>query len=93
MWQRKLDVDVLVHGATHQYGTFEKEGKFFVNPGSITGAFSFLNGCAQGWVHAAMHGVLNCATRGPIRVFPRRQGVKHMSGLPFLDVPYLRNGF
>lgn len=28
---------------THQYVAFEHEGKLFVNPGSITGAFSFLN--------------------------------------------------
>jgi vacuolar protein sorting-associated protein 29 len=43
MWQRRLDVDVLVFGGTHQYVAFEHEGKLFVNPGSITGAFSFLN--------------------------------------------------
>lgn len=35
MWQRRLDVDVLVHGGTHQYGVFEAEGKFFVNPGPM----------------------------------------------------------
>jgi|UniRef100_A0A7S4FFQ8 vacuolar protein sorting-associated protein 29 len=44
IWQRRLDVDVLVYGGTHQYVTFEYEGKFFVNPGSITGAFSCLDG-------------------------------------------------
>ena len=45
MWQRRLDVDVLVYGGTHQHVTFEHEGKFFVNPGSITGAFSLLDRC------------------------------------------------
>eukprot|EP00992_Anisonema_acinus_P011953 TRINITY_DN7789_c0_g1_i2.p1 TRINITY_DN7789_c0_g1~~TRINITY_DN7789_c0_g1_i2.p1 ORF type:complete len:184 (-),score=37.35 TRINITY_DN7789_c0_g1_i2:52-603(-) len=43
MWQRKLDVDVLIFGGTHKYETFEFEGKFFINPGSITGAFSNLS--------------------------------------------------
>eukprot|EP00995_Heteronema_vittatum_P007285 NODE_2428_length_788_cov_381.365359_g1691_i0.p1 GENE.NODE_2428_length_788_cov_381.365359_g1691_i0~~NODE_2428_length_788_cov_381.365359_g1691_i0.p1 ORF type:complete len:194 (+),score=57.65 NODE_2428_length_788_cov_381.365359_g1691_i0:33-614(+) len=43
VWQRRLDVDVLIYGGTHQYKTFEYEGKFFINPGSITGAFSMLN--------------------------------------------------
>ncbi len=36
----QLDVDVLVTGHTHQNGVLEYEGKFFVNPGSITGAYS-----------------------------------------------------
>jgi vacuolar protein sorting-associated protein 29 len=39
-WQRKLDVDVLISGHTHQQRSFEFENKFFINPGSITGAFS-----------------------------------------------------
>eukprot|EP01011_Urceolus_sp_BLP5_P000350 TRINITY_DN1302_c0_g1_i1.p1 TRINITY_DN1302_c0_g1~~TRINITY_DN1302_c0_g1_i1.p1 ORF type:complete len:195 (+),score=56.80 TRINITY_DN1302_c0_g1_i1:40-624(+) len=43
MWQRKLDVDVLIYGGTHRYTTFEYEGKFFINPGSITGAFANLD--------------------------------------------------
>ncbi|KAG8347612.1 Calcineurin like phosphoesterase superfamily domain [Trypanosoma vivax] len=38
--QRKLDVDVLVSGATHQSKIFEFDGHLFVNPGSITGAFT-----------------------------------------------------
>eukprot|EP00996_Jenningsia_fusiforme_P002323 NODE_3155_length_1035_cov_39.242394_g2900_i0.p1 GENE.NODE_3155_length_1035_cov_39.242394_g2900_i0~~NODE_3155_length_1035_cov_39.242394_g2900_i0.p1 ORF type:complete len:162 (-),score=49.45 NODE_3155_length_1035_cov_39.242394_g2900_i0:168-653(-) len=42
IWQRKLDVDILIFGGTHQYKTFEYEGKFFINPGSMTGAFSGL---------------------------------------------------
>ena len=39
-WQRKLDVDVLISGQTHSNKTFEFDGLFFVNPGSITGAFT-----------------------------------------------------
>ena len=37
---RKMDVDVLLWGGTHKFEAYELEGKFFVNPGSATGAFS-----------------------------------------------------
>lgn len=37
---RQLDVDVLLWGGTHKFEAYELEGKFFVNPGSATGAFS-----------------------------------------------------
>ncbi|KAL2912091.1 Vacuolar protein sorting-associated protein 29 [Polyrhizophydium stewartii] len=40
---RQLNVDVLVSGHTHAFDAFEHEGRFFVNPGSATGAFT-LNG-------------------------------------------------
>lgn len=40
MVQRKLDVDVLLYGHTHSQKHFEVDGRLFVNPGSITGAFS-----------------------------------------------------
>jgi vacuolar protein sorting-associated protein 29 len=40
----KLDVDVLCWGGTHRFDAFEYEGKFFVNPGSATGAMT------TGWV-------------------------------------------
>lgn len=44
MWQRKLDVDILVSGHTHKNSISEVNGKYFVNPGSVTGAYtSFLN--------------------------------------------------
>ncbi|KAH9263346.1 hypothetical protein BASA83_013283 [Batrachochytrium salamandrivorans] len=39
---RQLDVDVLVSGHTHVFEAFEHEGRFFVNPGSATGAFSLV---------------------------------------------------
>lgn len=39
----KLDVDVLCWGGTHRFDAFEYGDKFFVNPGSATGAF------ATGW--------------------------------------------
>lgn len=35
-----LDVDILITGHTHKFEAFEYEGKFFINPGSATGAFS-----------------------------------------------------
>ncbi|TVY82075.1 Vacuolar protein sorting-associated protein [Lachnellula suecica] len=36
----KMDVDVLCWGGTHRFDAFEYENKFFVNPGSATGAFT-----------------------------------------------------
>ncbi|CAE7891554.1 vps29 [Symbiodinium sp. KB8] len=38
--QRRMDVDVLVTGHTHQHSIVEYENKLFVNPGSVTGALS-----------------------------------------------------
>lgn len=40
----KLDVDVLCWGGTHRFDAYEYENKFFVNPGSATGAFT------SGWM-------------------------------------------
>ena len=40
IWQRKLDVDVLISGHTHTQKYYEFDGKLFINPGSITGAHS-----------------------------------------------------
>lgn len=36
----KMDVDVLCWGGTHKFDAFEYGDRFFVNPGSATGAFS-----------------------------------------------------
>ena len=36
----KLDVDVLCWGGTHRFDAYEYENKFFVNPGSATGAMT-----------------------------------------------------
>ena len=33
-------MDVLLWGGTHRFEAYELEGKFFVNPGSATGALS-----------------------------------------------------
>jgi len=41
--QRQLDVDIMVTGHTHKFEAFEHDGKFYINPGSITGAFSPLD--------------------------------------------------
>ena len=35
-----MDVDVFLWGGTHKFEAYELEGKFFVNPGSATGAMS-----------------------------------------------------
>lgn len=40
---REMGVDILISGHTHQNSTTEYEGKWFINPGSITGAYSPLN--------------------------------------------------
>ena len=39
MVQRQLDVDILITGHTHRNEVNEYEGKWFINPGSITGAY------------------------------------------------------
>ncbi len=36
----RLDVDVLCWGGTHRFECFEYMDKFFINPGSATGAYS-----------------------------------------------------
>ena len=40
MVQRQLDVDILITGHTHRNESTEYKGKWFINPGSITGAYS-----------------------------------------------------
>ncbi|RKP13102.1 vacuolar sorting protein vps29 [Piptocephalis cylindrospora] len=37
---RQMDVDVLISGHTHRHGAAERGGRFYVNPGSATGAYS-----------------------------------------------------
>ncbi|KAF2100770.1 retrograde transporter [Rhizodiscina lignyota] len=44
---RQLDVDILLWGGTHKFEAYEMEGKFFVNPGSATGAMT------MGWGEGA----------------------------------------
>lgn len=39
---RQLDVDILVTGYSHDCLTEERDGRFFVSPGSATGAYSFI---------------------------------------------------
>ncbi|CAG9791652.1 unnamed protein product [Diatraea saccharalis] len=38
--QRQLDVDILISGHTHRFEAYEHENKFYINPGSATGAYS-----------------------------------------------------
>ncbi|GAB6028595.1 Vacuolar protein sorting-associated protein 29 [Chamberlinius hualienensis] len=40
MVQRQLDVDIIITGHTHKFEAYEHEGKFYINPGSATGAYS-----------------------------------------------------
>lgn len=35
-----MDVDIMINGHTHRFDAFERDGRFFVNPGSATGAWS-----------------------------------------------------
>eukprot|EP00918_Siedleckia_nematoides_P099462 GHVU01217538.1.p1 GENE.GHVU01217538.1~~GHVU01217538.1.p1 ORF type:complete len:198 (+),score=19.88 GHVU01217538.1:172-765(+) len=39
MWQRRLDCDILITGHLHKSFTEEINGKYFINPGSATGAY------------------------------------------------------
>lgn len=41
--QRQLDVDILISGHTHKFEAYEHENKFYINPGSATGAYHALN--------------------------------------------------
>jgi putative phosphoesterase len=41
--QRQLDVDILISGHTHKCETREHEGKYYINPGSATGAYNALD--------------------------------------------------
>jgi vacuolar protein sorting-associated protein 29 len=38
--QRQLNCDILISGHTHKSSVTQYEGKWYINPGSITGAFS-----------------------------------------------------
>lgn len=42
-YARQMDVDVLVSGHTHTFQAIEYGGRFFVNPGSATGAWTGLH--------------------------------------------------
>ncbi|RKP24394.1 Metallo-dependent phosphatase-like protein [Syncephalis pseudoplumigaleata] len=44
MTAREMDVDVLVSGHTNQVEATERDGKFYINPGSATGALTSYDG-------------------------------------------------
>ncbi|RKP09777.1 putative vacuolar protein sorting 29 [Thamnocephalis sphaerospora] len=44
MAAREMDADILISGHTHQVEAIEREGRFYVNPGSATGAFNSTSG-------------------------------------------------
>ena len=55
--QRKLGVDILISGHTHQSALVEKNGTLFINPGSITGAYSSLSSkSTPSFITMAMNG-------------------------------------
>ena len=35
-----MGADILVSGHTHKFDAFRRDGRFFINPGSATGAWS-----------------------------------------------------
>ncbi|KAK4054282.1 Vacuolar protein sorting-associated protein 29 [Microbotryomycetes sp. JL201] len=37
---RKMDVDILISGGTHRFEAYEYDSRFFINPGSASGAYS-----------------------------------------------------
>ena len=43
---RQMEVDVLLSGHTHRFDAFENNNKFFINPGSATGAYSSISDTA-----------------------------------------------
>lgn len=43
MLQRQLNVDILITGHTHTFEAYEYQNKFYINPGSATGAYSALS--------------------------------------------------
>lgn len=45
--QRELDCDILVSGHTHKHFIHVHDGKYFINPGSATGAYSALSSSNQ----------------------------------------------
>lgn len=38
---REIDVNILIWGGTHKVEAYTLDGKFFINPGSATGAYNF----------------------------------------------------
>lgn len=40
MIARQMDVDILVTGGTHMFKSYEKHGRYYIDPGSATGAFT-----------------------------------------------------
>lgn len=66
----KLDVDVLCWGGTHKFECFEYMDKFFVNPGSATGAFSTGWGTGEGEEEEVVPSFclmdVGCAPHGPL---------------------------
>ena len=43
LYFRQLDCDILITGHTNKFEAYEHENKFYVNPGSATGAYSALD--------------------------------------------------
>ena len=57
--QRQLDVDIVIFGHTHKFAAYEHEGKFYINPGSATGAYNPL----QRYVDSSHSGLTHLKTK------------------------------
>lgn len=62
---RELDVDVLITGHTHKQQVSERGGRWFLNPGSISGAYSSLVGEAGEGGEEAVPSFILLAVQGP----------------------------
>lgn len=58
--QRQFDVDILISGHTHKFEAFEHENKFYINPGSATGAYNALETWVVGSLGIWGFYVVNC---------------------------------
>lgn len=69
-WQRRLDCDILVSGHTHKNVVSEIAGKYFINPGSATGAY-------QPWCQKPVPSFMLMAVQGGsvvLYVYEEREG-------------------
>ncbi|KAJ4490308.1 Metallo-dependent phosphatase-like protein [Lentinula aciculospora] len=68
---RQMDVDFLISGATHAVQAVEYDGRFFLNPGTATGAWTGAwNGSKPGFAISSNEGVKSASLNGdPIPSF------------------------
>lgn len=60
--QRQLDVDILISGHTHKFEAYEQENKFYINPGSATGAYNPLDTYVVNYISLFNHFIIEIHT-------------------------------